>query len=67
LIADFCRALTDGGAVEEGDFSIASREDETRPVLAAFKGKKRGKHIGFASIELLWKVLSPKGSEPRGP
>lgn len=41
-------------------FSIASREDVTRRVLAAFKGKKVGDHISFASIELLWKVLSPK-------
>jgi len=41
-------------------FSIASREDVTRRALAAFKGKKRGEHISFASIELLWKVLSPK-------
>jgi predicted transcriptional regulator len=41
-------------------FSIASREDVTRRVLAAFKDKKRGEHISFASIELLWKVLSPK-------
>ena len=41
-------------------FSIASREDVTRRVLAAFKDKKRGDHICFASIELLWKVLSPK-------
>src|ERR1700739_3229046 len=41
-------------------FSIASREDVTRRVLGAFKDKKRGDHISFASIELLWKVLSPK-------
>ena len=41
-------------------FSVASREDVTRRVLTAFQGKKLGDHISFASIELLWKVLSPK-------
>jgi len=41
-------------------FSVASREDLTRRAMAAFKGKKLGDHISFASIELLWKVLSPK-------
>jgi predicted transcriptional regulator len=28
--------------------------------LAAFKGKKQGAHISFASVELLWKTLSKK-------
>jgi predicted transcriptional regulator len=41
-------------------FSVASREEVSRRVSAAFKGKKQGEHISFASIELLWKVLSPK-------
>jgi predicted transcriptional regulator len=40
--------------------SVASREDVGRRALAAFKGKKQGADISFASIELLWKVLSPK-------
>ena len=40
--------------------SVASREEVTRRVLSAFQGKKQGEHISFASVELLWKVLTAK-------
>jgi predicted transcriptional regulator len=40
--------------------SVASREDVTRRALAAFDGKKQGTRISFASVELLWKVLTAK-------
>lgn len=40
--------------------SVASREDVTRRALAAFKGKKQGTHISFASVELLWQTLTKK-------
>jgi predicted transcriptional regulator len=40
--------------------SVASREDVNRRVLAAFKGKKQGAHISFASVELLWQTLTKK-------
>lgn len=40
--------------------SVASREDVTRRALAAFDGKKQGARISFASVELLWKVLTAK-------
>lgn len=40
--------------------SVASREDVTRRALAAFDGEPQGAHISFASVELLWKVLTAK-------
>ena len=40
--------------------SVASREDVTRRALAAFDGERQGAHISFASVELLWKVLTAK-------
>lgn len=40
--------------------SVASREDVTRRALAAFDGEQQGAHISFASVELLWKVLTAK-------
>jgi predicted transcriptional regulator len=40
--------------------SVASRETVTQRALAAFRGKKQGAHISFASVELLWKTLSKK-------
>lgn len=41
-------------------FSVASRDDITRRARAAFKGKKQGAHISFASVELLWQTLTKK-------
>ena len=40
--------------------SVASRADVTRRASSAFKGQKQGAHISFASVELLWKVLTAK-------
>lgn len=40
--------------------SVASREDVTRRALTAFKGKRQGAHISFASVELLWQTLTRK-------
>ena len=39
---------------------VASREDVTRRALEAFRGKKQRPRIGFATPELLWKVLTAK-------
>jgi predicted transcriptional regulator len=39
---------------------VASRADVTRRALAAFKGKKQGGRISFATPELLWMVLTAK-------
>jgi predicted transcriptional regulator len=39
---------------------VASRADVTRRALDAFKGKKQGARISFATPELLWKVLTAK-------
>ena len=40
--------------------SVASRDDVTRRAVAAFKAKKQGAHISFASVELLWQTLTKK-------
>jgi len=40
--------------------SVASRDDVNRRARAAFKGKKQGAHISFASVDLLWQTLTKK-------
>lgn len=40
--------------------SVASRADIRRRVNAAFRDKVQGAHISFASVELLWQVLTRK-------
>jgi predicted transcriptional regulator len=40
--------------------SVASREDVNRRVRAGFKGTAQGAHISFASVDLLWQVLTKK-------
>jgi predicted transcriptional regulator len=40
--------------------SLAAREDTTAWTLAAFRGEAQGARISFASVELLWKVLTPR-------
>lgn len=40
--------------------SVASREDVGRRFHAAFQGKAQGAHISFASVELLWRTLTPR-------
>lgn len=40
--------------------SVASRDDVARRALAAFAGRPQGAHLSFASVELLWQVLTPK-------
>jgi predicted transcriptional regulator len=40
--------------------SIANRQDVNQRVLDAFSGKRRGAHISFASVDLLWNVLTAK-------
>jgi predicted transcriptional regulator len=39
---------------------VASRGDTQRRLSAAFRGKKQGARVSFASEELLWKTLTPK-------
>jgi predicted transcriptional regulator len=39
---------------------ISSLEDTKARTLAAFRGKEQGAFIGFATAELLWKVITPK-------
>jgi predicted transcriptional regulator len=39
---------------------VASMQDVRQRTAAAFRGKKQGARISFASEEVLWKTLSPK-------
>jgi predicted transcriptional regulator len=39
---------------------VASLSDTHRHASAAFRGKKQGARISFASEDLLWKTLTPK-------
>ena len=39
---------------------ISSLKDAKTRTAAAFRGKKQGARISFASEELLWKILTPK-------
>ena len=39
---------------------VASRADVTRRALDGLKGRKQGARIGFATPELLWRVLTAK-------
>ena len=40
--------------------SVAARGRVTRRALDALSGKRRGAHISFATVDLLWKVLTAK-------
>ncbi|HEX5314017.1 MAG TPA: transcriptional regulator [Gammaproteobacteria bacterium] len=40
--------------------SVSSIEATKRQMAAAFLGERQGDHISFASMELLWKVLTVK-------
>ncbi|SDQ93502.1 Predicted transcriptional regulator [Rhizobiales bacterium GAS191] len=40
--------------------TVSSIEDTKGRLAAAFRGRKQGEHISFASVELLWKVMAPK-------
>jgi predicted transcriptional regulator len=39
---------------------VSSIEETQRQAAAAFRGEKLGEFISFASVELLWKVLTAK-------
>jgi predicted transcriptional regulator len=45
------------GAVTIG---IAAGEDTKSRMLHAFEGRAQGAFISFATVELLWKVITPK-------
>lgn len=40
--------------------SVTSVKNAKRQVAAAFRGERQGEFISFASVELLWKVLTAK-------
>ena len=42
---------------------VSSIEESKRQLSAAFRGEPQGQHISFESMELLWKVLTPKNWE----
>ena len=39
---------------------VSSIEDMQRRTEAAFRGKRQGEWITFASVELLWKIMTPR-------
>jgi predicted transcriptional regulator len=39
---------------------VSSIEETKRQMAAAFRGERQGEFITFASVELLWKVLTAK-------
>jgi predicted transcriptional regulator len=39
---------------------VASLEETKRRTAAAFRGEAQGDHISFASVDLLWQVLTRK-------
>lgn len=39
---------------------VASAEDMKRRTAAAFHGRKQGEWITFSSVELLWKIMTPR-------
>jgi predicted transcriptional regulator len=42
---------------------VSNMEQTKRRMAAAFRGKQQGAHLSFASVELLWKVLTPRRLE----
>lgn len=50
----------DDAADETITIGVASIEETQRQVAAAFRGEALGHHIAFASVELLWQVLTAK-------
>src|ERR1700681_2022245 len=47
-------------AMKTVTLEVAPREEVTRRVLDAFRGKRQRARISFATPELLWKVLTAK-------
>ncbi len=39
---------------------VSSFDDVLRRTTEAFRGKPQREHISFASVELLWKTLTPR-------
>ncbi|CAN5785874.1 transcriptional regulator [soil metagenome] len=50
-MADECRTVT---------LSVASRDDVVRRIGAALGGEAQGDFITFTTVELLWKLITPK-------
>ena len=51
------------GETELVTLSIATQDEISRRMLRAIDGKRQGSHITFQSVEVLWKVISPKRLE----
>ena len=45
---------------------VSSIDETKRQLAAAFRGETQGEYISFASVELLWKVLTAKRWEILG-
>lgn len=48
------------GAKQVVTLSVASREEISDRLQRAFAGERQGDFVSFATVELLWKVLTPK-------
>src|SRR6476659_9874559 len=52
---------TDGGdEMKKVTLQVATRQDVNRRTLEAFKGKKQGSRISFATPELLFRLMTAK-------
>jgi predicted transcriptional regulator len=42
---------------------VSSLDETKNRLAAAFRGEPQGAHISFSTMELMWKILTPKRSE----
>ena len=50
----------DGEAMSTVTIGVSSLDEVMRRTAAAFHGEPQGERISFASVELLWKILTPR-------
>jgi predicted transcriptional regulator len=49
-----------GSAMTKITIGVSSVDDVMRRAAAAFRGEPQGERISFASVELLWKTMTPR-------
>jgi hypothetical protein len=59
LVTDFWTEIVEA-PMTTVTIRISSVKDTKRRTLGAFHGEAQGEFIGFATAELLWKVITPK-------
>jgi predicted transcriptional regulator len=50
----------EGKAMTTVTIGVSSLDEAMQRAAAAFQGKPQGERISFASVELLWKTLTPR-------